>query len=159
VTININNGARKPIDNMIGNDLMIFSLAVMRYPLWRHWKRYYIATGSTPFSTPIRWATEGSLGIQGVSSNVYFNVFDMASQAVAVAAATYVSIGISGYCPWGSLNIDLEKQSGKDGVEAMMDCWGYDQDADIHLQHTQASAGTAESIVLEQYAPHPAPVG
>jgi len=122
-------------------------------------ERYYIATGSTPFSTPIRWATEGSLGIQGVSSNVYFNVFDMASQAVAVAAATYVSIGISGYCPWGSLNIDLEKQSGKDGVEAMMDCWGYDQDADIHLQHTQASAGTAESIVLEQYAPHPAPVG
>lgn len=156
VTININNGARKPIDNMIGNDLMILALAIMGNPLWRYWKRMQLATGSVPFSLPIRWATEGSLGIQGVSTNVYFNVFDMASQAVALAAATYVSVGISGYCPWGALIIDLERQSGKDGREAMEDCWGYDQTADIHLLHTQATKDLASSIVLEQYASHPA---
>lgn len=156
VTVNINNGARKPIDNMIGNDLMILALAVLGNPLWRHWKRYYIGAGTTQISTPIRWATEGSIGVQGISSLVYFNVFDMASHTVVAATATTASIGISGYCPWGALIIDLERQSRKDGVEAMMDCWGYDQKADIHLLHTQSTKDLASSIVLEQYATPPA---
>ena len=36
-----------------------------------------------------------------------------------------------------------------------MDCWGFSQEADIHLLHTSTTAGSAKSIVLEQYATPP----
>ncbi|MBA7579912.1 hypothetical protein ES708_21793 [subsurface metagenome] len=155
VTININSGARRPIDNMLGNDLMIFDLAMRGNPLWYHWKRYYLAANHNTISPPIRWAADGSVGYIGGGATVVLTSFDPNHIRATASAATTASIGVRGYAPWGALAIDLEAQTKKHGLEAMMDAWGFDQTADIHFEHTQQEAGIAESIVLEQYATQP----
>jgi len=153
VTIDVNNGARKPIDNMLGDDLMIMGLAIQGNPLWTHTKRYYVVSGAIQIHPPIRWIKNAhwviykGYGMQSLDPN----------QLVISGTATgWEQITVQGYSPWGSLIIDLERQSGKDGREAMEDCWGFDQKADIHLKHTQIIADKASSIVLEQYATPPA---
>jgi len=154
VTININNGARKPIDNMRGNDLMIFDLGMRGNPVWLHCKRYWCLTTSQKIHPPIGWI-KGMNPIP-IGSTVASTTNDLMQIDVALVAAGKCHIDIYGYCPGRSLAIDLEKwSSGKDGVEAMMDAWGFGQEADIRLQHTQGLADGTSTVVLEQYASHP----
>lgn len=152
VTVIINDGARKPIDNVRGNDLMIVDLAYRNNRLWHHWKRYYLAADHNDVYPPIRWMTDGYVGLILGGATVVLTAFDPNHIRATASAITSAVISVDGYAPWGAMAIDLEAQTEKDGVEAMMDAWGYDQKADIHLQHTQYEAGIAESIVLEQYA-------
>lgn len=155
ITISINDGARKPIDNMLGNDLMIFDLSLRNNRPWHHWKRYYLAADHNDVYPPIRWMADGYVGLILGGATVVLTAFDPNYIRATASAITSAVISVDGYAPWGALAIDLEAQSKKDGVEAMMDSWGYDQTADIHLLHTQQEASIAESIVLEQYATPP----
>lgn len=154
VTININNGARKPIDNMLGNDLMQLDLAMRGNPIWNHSKRYYLAASQNTVPSRIGWIR----AVHGYSLNGTFQMdvigFNTALMTPNVAGSGHVDFW--GYCPEQSLCIDLEKWSGgKHGVEAMMDTFGFDQTADIHLQHTEQTASLAMQVVLEQYATPP----
>lgn len=155
VTVNINDGARKPIDNMLGNDLMIFDLAMRGNPIWLHSKRYYLAQGGNNVPTRMGWIrTASCAGIshEAVITNVHLAWIEMAAAAISEA-----HINAFGYCPDKALCIDLEKWSGgKHGVEAMMDTLGFDQSADIHFLHTQQTADLSTQVVLEQYATPPA---
>lgn len=155
ITININDGARKPIDNMRGADLMIFDLGLRGNPVWMHSKTYYIGTSYSLIHPPLNWIKGANpVGMSGTLS-VTIDV-DIAKVNIAMSAAGMCPIDIWGYAPGRSLAIDLERWSGgKDGVEAMMDAWGYDQSADIHLLHTQEVASLASQVVLEQYATPP----
>lgn len=149
-TITINNGARKPIDNMLGNDLMQLDLAMRGWPKWMHFAEYYGAAGSVYLCSRVGWPH---------SSYVFRKGSDMTPQSIGVDRVTYAFAGgyahiaVLGYLPDMSMVIDLEKWSGgKHGEEAMLDVFGFNQTADIHYQHTQGVASKATSIVLEQYA-------
>lgn len=155
VTVNINHGARKPIDNLGGMELIRLQGAIAGNPLWRHWKRYTCLSASVRYVPPIRWITNAILTKMGSGAIAAIEVLENVSFTVVSQAGVPAVVEVSGYCPWGALTIDLERQSGKDGVEAMLDCWGYDQKADIDLEFTEMSDSLALSIVLEQYASHP----
>jgi len=158
VTINVNDGARKPIDNLGGEELMRLQGAIAGNPLFRHWKRYTCLSASVSYNPPIRWIANAIVSKMGAGAIAALEVIENVGVTLVSQANLPAVIEVSGYLPWGGLAIDLEKQSGKDGVEAMLDCWGYDQSADIHLEHTQWTADLALSVVLEQYASHPVPV-
>lgn len=151
VTININNGARKPIDNILGDDLMILDNTLQKNCIFSHMKRYYLASGVNSISCPIGWAimanewraSGGTVEGQGLDPN---------EVVVGTSAIASANISIDGYLPWRTLAIDLEKQTAKDGHDAMTDAWGYDEKADIHLQFTEQTASLALAIILEQYA-------
>lgn len=153
ITLNINNGARKPIDNILGNDLMQMDLAMRGWPRWMHSAEYY-GSGSTYLCSRVGWPIWSMWFKKGV---------DLTPQSIGVDRVTYAfttgcaNIAIWGWCPDMSMVIDLEKWSGgKHGEEAMLETLGFNQDADIHLLHTQGVASKATSIVLEQYATPPA---
>ena len=155
VTININDGARKPIDNLGGEELMRFQGAIAGNPLWTHWKRYTCLTSPLTIRPPIRWMQDAVA--MGMSQGAICAIEVMDNVGLVVVFFNNIPVVIRewGYCPWGAMVIDLERQSGKDGVEAMLDCWGYDEKANINLEFTEWTASLALSIVLEQYAPHP----
>ncbi|MBA7601999.1 hypothetical protein ES703_09084 [subsurface metagenome] len=155
ITIDINNGARKPIDNMTSNELMRLQNAIAGNPIWRHWKRYYFAAAAVTMSSPIGWMTNAFVGAWMGGAAPVINGMDPPFYSLTASTLVHAHIAEEGFLPWHTLAIDLERQSGKDGVEAMMDCWGYDQAADIHLKHTQWLADENLSVVLEQYASHP----
>ena len=151
VTIDINNGARKPIDNMLGRHLMNFDNGLRGNPVWCHSKHYYNSTAQTEIHPPLGWV----LAANPVSQTGTLNgstTTEVNRVVVQHSVAGALEVDIYGWCPNRALAIDLEKWSGKDGKDAMMDCWGFDQTADIHFQHTQGSADLAEAVVLEQYA-------
>lgn len=154
ITLNVNNGARKPIDNILGNDLMQMDLAMRGWPKWHHNAEYY-GSGSTYLCSRVGWPIASSFFLKGVA---------MTPQSIGVDRVTYsfdaagcCNISVWGWCPDMSMAIDLEKWSGgKHGKEAMLDTLGFDEKADIHLLHTQGVASKATSVVLEQYATPPA---
>lgn len=153
VTLNVNNGARKPIDNMRGNDIMQMDLAIRGYPVWYHGFRALLTSGQNAVHPRLGWVKSASIFKVGA----VVTGANMGVQTVTIAAASTNSahVDVWGYCPDKSLCIDFEKWSGgKHGIEAMMDCLGYDQKNDIHLLHTQAQT-MALQVVLEQYATHP----
>jgi len=150
VTIDINNGARKPIDNMRGADLMALDLAMRGNPVWYHGLRALLTSGNNAVHPRLGWVKSASIfKVGAVVTGANIGV-----QTVTVAAATTDSAQIDawGYAPDKSLAIDLEKWSGgKHGVDAMLDVFGYDQNNAINLKHTQAQV-MALQVVLEQYA-------
>jgi len=155
VTLDINDGARKPIDNMKGNDIMQLDLAMRGWPKWMHNSEYY-GSGSTYLTSRVGWP---------IASHVFRKGSECIPQSIGVDRVTYAfaggtaNIAVWGWLPDMSMVIDLEKWSGgKHGAEAMLDVFGYDQNADIVFKHTQGVASKATSFVLEQYASHPLPV-
>ncbi len=152
VTITINNGARKPIDNMLGNDLLVFDQNIHRNPIYVHWKRNYFASGHNDYYPPIHWMQGASTGVIVGGQTVFITGLDPNWMRVTTNGATSAEIVTRGFVPHGCMSIDLERQSGKDGVEAMMDAWGFDQEAAIELKWTEQEASHTLSIVLEQYA-------
>ena len=154
VTIEINDGARKPIDNMRGAHLMRFDQGLRGNPVFIHNKRYYIAAGTATIH-PVIGFVQGAAAIAGVGTISGSSVVDIANVNITQSGTGGCYVSIWGFCPGNAVAIDLEKWSGKDGLEAMMDAWGFDQKADIHLKHTQGTGSLAEQIILEQYATHP----
>jgi hypothetical protein len=151
VTVNINSGARKPIDNMSGGDLIILDQALLKNAIFIHRKRYYLTAAINYLSGPIGWIVSAFIA-EYVGTAHYLTGLDPNQVYAQCGSITSGGVVMLGYAPWRTLAIDLEKQSGKDGREAMLDAWGYDQKADIHLEHTQSTASLAEAVVLEQYA-------
>lgn len=152
VTVNINNGARKPIDNMAGNDLVQLDLALRGNPTWKHVKAYYLAQQTSDIHPRIGWIKMGSLfNNGGATTGVLLGLCQVQVYCDAIGSGW---VEVEGVMPERSLCIDLERWSGgKHGVEAMMDTWGFDQTADIHLQHEQYTASIDSQVVLEQYVP------
>lgn len=151
VTVNVNNGARKPIDNMSGGDLMIIDSALMKNAMFIHRKRYYLLAAINYLSTPVGWAVSAFIA-EYVGTAHYLTGLDPDKVFAQCGSVTSGGVVVLGYAPLRTMAIDLEKQSGKDGVDAMMDVWGFDQEANIHLEHTQSTASLALNVVLEQYA-------
>jgi len=150
VTININNGARKPIDNWLGNDVMQMDLSLRGYPQWRQSVEAYVTSGDGDFHPRLGFV---------LCASVFSEDTTLVGGDIGVAHVHYHAGGAGsgyitaeGYGPDRSLCIDLEKWSGKHGREAMLDAWGYDEKADIHLEHTQQYGSIASQVVLEQYA-------
>jgi len=150
VTLDINNGARKPLDNLSGADLMQFERMLEKQVMYHQVVEMYLSGADYLFPR---------LGF--VISGAYFSEdttlvggdIGVGNVHVHAGGAGTGYVHAYGFHPDRTLSIDLEKWSGgKDGVEAMMDCLGYDQSADIHLQHTQQHADSTSHIVLEQYA-------
>jgi hypothetical protein len=154
ITVNINNGARKPIDNMLGGDLLLLDQALMGNPVFIHRKRYYLAAAINHLSTPVGWAVSAFIA-EYVGTAHYLTALDPNDVGAQCGSVTSGGVVVLGYCPWRTLAIDLEAQTKKDGRDAMIDAWGYDQKADIHLEHIQSTASLAEAVVLEQYATSP----
>lgn len=151
VTININNGARKPIDNMMGNDLMNIDQNMRGNPLFAHIARYYLTSGLNYIWSRIGWIRSGNAF--RLESTLLGNEINPTYVQVTAGANCAGHVDAYGLLPEKSLCIDLEKWSGgKDGHEAMMDVFGFDEKADIHLEHTQQTASIASQVVLEQYA-------
>lgn len=151
ITLDINNGARKPIDNMFGSDLLIIDQALQKNPVFIHRKRYYLLAAINYLSTPVGWALSAFIA-EYVGTAHYLTGLDPNQIYAQCGSVTSGGVTVLGYCPWRTLAIDLEKQSGKDGVDAMTDVWGFDQKSGIHLLHTQSTASLAEAVILEQYA-------
>lgn len=149
-TININEGAKKPLDRLEGDDFIHWQSMLLKGGNFRHTKRYYVVSGTLNIHPPI-----------GFIRNAYFMPYKGSGPAVIdpnVLQLTCVATGweqvtIEGLCPWRSLVIDLERQSGKDGQEAMKACWDATEKDDINLEIEEGLADIAISIVLEQYAP------
>lgn len=151
VTVNINSGARKPIDNMLGNDLMILDNALLKNALFNSQKRYYLASGNNSLQGQVGWAASAYIGGYVGTAPIIAGL-DPNEVIASTSGVTSGHVNIVGYSPLRTLAIDLEKQSGKHGVEAMMDAWGFDQTAQIQLSHTQQVASLTNNVVLEQYA-------
>jgi len=151
VTVDINNGARKPIDNMLGRHLMNLDLGLRGNPLWMSRKFYYNSTAQTEIHPNIGWVTAANPVSQTGTVNGSTTT-EVNRVVVQHSVAGALEVDIYGYCPHRAMAIDLEKWSGKDGRDAMMDAWGFDEKADIHLKHTPATGSLAEAVVLEQYA-------
>lgn len=149
-TININEGAKKPLDRLAGEDFTQWQSMLLKHGNFRHTKRYYVVSGTLNIHPPVRWIR-----------NAYFMPYKGSGPAVIdpnVLQLTCVATGweqvtIEGLCPWGALVIDLERQSGKDGLDAMKACWDATPQDDINLEIVEGLADIAISIVLEQYAP------
>lgn len=151
VTIDINNGARKPIDNMLGRHLMNFDLGLRGNPLFCHSKHYYNSTAQTDIHPPLGWVLAANPVSQTGTVNGSTTV-EINRVAVQHSVAGALEVEIYGWCPHRAMAIDLEKWTGKDGKDAMLDAWGFDQEADVHLKHTEGVSSLAEAVVLEQYA-------
>lgn len=155
-TINVNEGAKKPIDRLHGNDFRHWQAMLGGHDFF--WvKRYYIATLNewTTLYTPLRFLRQVQLSGGAAAQACYFNALDsyVFSCRGTGSGAGWIQIAARGICPHGCLAIDLEKQSGgKHGVEAMQSVWDCTQDDDVDLEFTAGRASLALSIVLEQYA-------
>ncbi|MBA7559934.1 hypothetical protein ES708_01552 [subsurface metagenome] len=156
ITIDINTGARKPIDNMLTESWMFLELAMRGFPMWLHSAEYYLDAGVNSIVSRIGFPKTASV-FKG-SGTLFGTAVDV-HQVRVDAEGGSGRVNVWGVCPDRALAIDLERWSGgKHGVEAMMDTFGYDQTADIHFKHTQLTAGYDTSVMLEQYATPPAMV-
>ena len=156
-TINVNSGAKKPVDRLHGNDFRHWQAIVGGHDFW--WvKRYYIATLEewTTIYTPIRFMRQVQASGGAAAQACYFNAQDshMFSVRGTGSGAGWIQIAVRGICPHGCLALDLEKLSGgKHGTEAMQTAWDCTQADDIDLEFTASHANLSLSIVLEQYVP------
>ena len=154
-TIDVNEGAKKPLDRLHGNDLRNWQAMLAGGDLW--WvKRYYVADLAAWTTTygPLRYIRQVQLTGSSTSLAPYCNQLDsyIFTMRGTGSGAGWIQVAITGFCPHGCLNIDLEKMSGgKDGQDAMIDAWGATEKDDIDLRFTAARASLALSILLEQY--------
>jgi len=154
VTVNVNQGAIKPIDRFDGDDFVHEN--AMEFGEFRHTKRYYQADVAvwTTFYTPLRWKTNVLLTGGASYGAGYCNVNDPKNITAmgTGAGAGHVQITALGYCPHGALMFDLEKRSGGlVGPEAMMTAWAARHTDDIDLEIYAARADYSCAYVLEQY--------
>jgi len=155
VTINVNQGAIKPIDRFDGDDL-VHEMA-LQFGMFQHTKRYYQALAGTQtwFFTPIRW----KVNINAIGGSTYGYVktiandpkgFQLVGSGGAVAA--HAQITAYGYCPHGCVIFDLEKLSGGlTGAAAMQTAWNARHTDDIDLEIYAYYANYSCAYVLEQY--------
>lgn len=154
-TIDINEGTKKPLDRMQGGDLRHWQAMLNGGDLF--WvKRYYIADGQTPayFYGPLRYIRQAQASPATTMGHVSWNQIDPLKFGVTgtVVGATWCQIALTGFCPHGCMNIDLEKWSGGlDGQAAMVAAWGATEKDDIDLKFTAQLASLALSVLLEQY--------
>lgn len=155
VTIDVNEGAKKPLDRMHGNDLRHWQALLAGGDLW--WvKRFYTANLAewTTFHGPLRFVRQVQLTGGAAAQACYCLALDpyRFSCRGTGSGAGWIQAALTGICPHGCLNIDLEKMSGgKDGQDAMLDAWGATEKDDIDLRFTAGRASLALSILLEQY--------
>lgn len=153
-TINVNQGAIKPLDRFDGDDF-VHELA-RQFGEFTHTKRYYQANVAawTAFYTALRWKTN-VLGMGGASYGAaYCNVNDPKGCTMmgTGAGAGHVQITARGYCPHGCLIIDLERMSGGlTGPAAMLAAWNARHTDDIDLEIYAQTAAYSCAYVLEQY--------
>jgi len=152
ITININEGAKKPLDRFMGIDMCQWQSILLKGGNFTHTKRYYCGAAAFYIHSPIGWI-ENIFFVPHSGSGL--GQLDPNQVQITTAATGWDQFTIKGYCPWRSLVIDLERQSGKDGREAMQKCWDATEKDDIDLEIEATTGSLAESIALEQYAPHP----
>ena len=154
-TININEGAKKPLDRLHGYDFEKWQSSLLKHGTFKHYKRYNLTTANQDIHPPLRYIrgvveTRGSCGYMAISP------LDPNLIRIATEVNGWGHLDVEGLCPWGALVIDLEKQSGgKDGVEAMEACWAATEKDAINLEIVENYTDAALSIVLEQYATQP----
>jgi hypothetical protein len=157
VTINVNNGARKPMDRMEGDNLLHWLAILQGHGFYSHAKRYYLDnTAINYIHPPLRWVRHVNITRMFGTGGEYLNVFDpnvVEVNTIADSGSGFNHMEMQGYCPWGCINLDLEKISGGlDGEAAMQAVWGASLSDDINLEFEELTADVALSIVLEQYA-------
>ena len=154
-TIDINEGTRKPLDRLHGNDFRHWQAMLAGGDLY--WvKRYYIANLAewTTLYGPLRFIRQAQLSGGAAAQAAYFNALDpyVFSCRGTGSGAGWIQIGITGICPHGCLCIDLERWSGGlDGQAAMVAAWGATEKDDIDLDFHANRASLALSVLLEQY--------
>lgn len=156
LTVDVNEGAKKPVDNWKGADMQ--QAQALRYKqAFAHFKRFiFNDAGVTQKHRPMAWTqcvsvTPTAGGDYAVLAPTQQDPNQ--SQWPQVTGVKTANVGQWGFCPWGSLLFDLEKDSGgKDGVEAMQSAWDCTEKDDITFKFTPSAASIAVSIVLEQYA-------
>lgn len=147
-TININEGAKKPLDRLYGEEFIQWQSILLKHRTFTHYKRYYVASGTNTIHPPL-----GFIRGMHTDNQTGFVALDPNEARVSVAATGWAHIDFDGLCPWRALVIDLEKQSGgKDGQDAMKACWDATEKDDINLE-IEENAVASISILLEQYAP------
>lgn len=155
VTIDVNEGSKKPLDRLAGSDMRVWQAMLADGDLY--WvKRYYLAAVETwtTFYSPLRYIRQVQPVGGAVAQAAYVNQLDPHRFSVrgTGSGAGWIQVGVTGLCPHGCLNIDLEKMSGgKDGQDAMLDAWGATEKDDIDLRFVAGRASLALSILLEQY--------
>lgn len=156
-TINVNEGARKPLDRFEGDDFIHWQALLLKHGGFKHHKRYYIDnTIATNIAPPLWYIRGASVGPGlGIGFGFKWTTFDNNVVALGTEETTgdgWAHIDFWGLCPWGALVIDLERQSGLDGRPAMEAVWGCNETDDIDLEFEALTGSLAVSIVLEQYA-------
>jgi len=155
VTINVNQGAIKPLDRFEGGDF-VHEMA-RQFGEFSHTKRYYGAAWDVGVNlfTPIRWKSNVILTPgAGVGGSSYVSPNDPRNFVVrgGALAVGWAQITALGYGPHGCLMIDLEKMSGGlTGPDAMLAAWNARYTDDIDLEVYAETAGYSSAYVLEQY--------
>lgn len=150
VTITINDGARKPIDNMAGEDIGTLDQAMRGNPLF-HQVIEMILAGADYLFPRLGFVLSGAYFSE--DTTLVGGDIGVGNVHVHAGGAGSGYVHAFGHWPDRAMAIDLERWSGgKDGRDAMVDAWGYDEKADILLQFTSNHASTAAQVVLEQYA-------
>lgn len=156
-TINVNEGARKPVDRLEGDDFIHWQALLLKHGTFMHTKRYYMDNTQTNYiHSPLRYMRAAHIQRQYACGFHMLSVFDPNVCGIDSEAATgsgFYHMTVWGVCPWGALVFDLEKQSGGlDGRPAMEAVWGANESDDIDLEFEALTADIAVSILLEQYA-------
>lgn len=155
ITIDVNEGSKKPLDRFTGSDMRVWQ-AMLNGGDFYWVKRFYLAAVETwtTFYGALRYIRQVQPVGGAAATAAYVNVLDPHQFSVrgTGSGAGWIQVGVTGLCPHGCLNIDLEKQSGgRDGQEAMVAAWGATEKDDIDLHFTAGRASLALSILLEQY--------
>lgn len=157
VTIDVNNGARKPIDNWDLEYVKMVDLSMRGNPFFHHNAEYYLASGNNAIFPRLGFILSASY----FSEDGTLVGQDIGIGHISVTAGSNCSgyVNAFGYQPDRTQAIDFERWSGgKDGRDAMLDVLGFDEKADIHFKFTEWHASVSAQVVLEQYAEHPIPV-
>ncbi len=155
VTVNVNQGATKPIDRLDGDDL-VHEMG-LQFGMFQHTKRYYqaLCNAATTFYTPIRWKVNVNPVGSGAYGAAYCGTLDpknITVQGTGGAEPGWVQITSYGYCPHGCVIFDLEKLSGGlTGPAAMLTAWNARHTDDIDLEIYAYYANYSCAYVLEQY--------
>jgi len=154
-TINVNEGAKKPFDRVLSDDLLSLA-AMLGYKDFHTCKRIYLdMTDHTLIHRPLGWFDGVAIGKFAASApgEMTLMSFDPHQMSIGIVAQyPYCELSLWGRAPWGANVIDLERQSGgKHGREAMEAIFGATIEDDINLEIEENDTSEC-SVVLEQYA-------
>jgi len=150
ITLDINNGARKPIDNMDGEDEMALERALEKNIMYHQLVEIYLA-GADYLYPRLGFVIGGAYFSE--TTTLVGGDIGIADVHVHAGGVGEGYVHAFGFWPERTMDIDFEKWSGgKHGRDAMLDCLGYDEKAAIVLKFTEWHAGVAAQVVLEQYA-------